>query len=122
MQQLALDIAAEHFSKREKLIIKRLGEFRTIDADIAHQERLSRGIGLRHQPSVTVSPSREDDPRVLEMLKEPLSDTQAAIAATIAKYVTPEKFRYSGIVGGRKCIGSHVLRRCRRGLPDTRRC
>lgn len=64
-KQMGLDLEIESFSKREKFLIKRLKEHRTIDAEIAVQDRLARGIGLVHEPRVTAAAPERDYMRYL---------------------------------------------------------
>lgn len=86
-QQVEFDLGVETFSKREQRIIERLKEFRTIDADIRLQERLSQGIGLIHEPRITPMAQQQDLLHLYRFVSD-LSDQEREIAATVQQFVS----------------------------------
>lgn len=98
MDQITLDLDVESFSKREKLIVQRLKEYRTMDADIRLQERLSCGIGLKHQPSASAKPPERDYLPMLSHLPSEISGEEQEVAATVARYISKDEFRYASSI------------------------
>lgn len=88
-----LDIDVETLTRREKFIIKRLREYRTIDADIKVQERLMRGIGLLNEPRITAAPlSKQDYMRYLCRVGVKLTDDEKEIVDAMKRYINPLDF------------------------------
>jgi len=85
--QQTFDLDTETFSEREKLIIKRLGEYRTIDADIRRQERIISGELTNCLPPISIRRADEDDIGVLASLQEPVSDNLAHISKVVGEHV-----------------------------------
>jgi hypothetical protein len=93
---MELGIEAEKFTEREKKIRALLKEYRTIDRRIEYFERLAKGDGLVHQPSVTAAPPIEDDAWLLvQRATEPLSEAQEHMVSVVQKYLSPSGFTYA---------------------------
>ena len=67
--QSTFDLDVESFTEREKLIIKRLREYRTVDADIRRQERIISGELSNVSLSITIRPPDEDERDVIQDLE-----------------------------------------------------
>ncbi|MCL6445788.1 MAG: hypothetical protein K6T83_20460 [Alicyclobacillus sp.] len=80
----------ETLSERNKFLIKRLREFRTIEADIRVQERLMRGVGLLHEPRITSAPPVVD--RMQELATIELSPREKELVDTLRRYVSLADF------------------------------
>lgn len=71
----------------EKRIKSLLREYRTLPAKIKLYERLSRGIGLVHEPRITAAPPTPDYQHLIAHVA-PLSKAQQSIADTVRTYVS----------------------------------
>ncbi|GMA64738.1 hypothetical protein NZD89_05120 [Alicyclobacillus fastidiosus] len=92
LEQQSFELEAVYFSDRERFLIERLREFRTIDVEIAIQERKMRGIGLIHEPRITPKGPEED--YLAYHLPSELTEHQQETKAIIERHVRPEEFRY----------------------------
>lgn len=79
--QSSLDLDDERYSKREEWLIERLREFRTIDAYIRTAKRLSDGIGLTHEPNITMRPEARDYMPILNEVARRLQEGDSAVIA-----------------------------------------
>ncbi|MFB5189055.1 hypothetical protein [Alicyclobacillus fastidiosus] len=95
-EQMTLDIDAESFTVRERLIIQRLHEYRTIDRDIRQQERIISGELTRCNICTSFSGPSEDDPAVLAALRtQEMSEGFHYIAQSVGKAVDMSDRRYA---------------------------
>ena len=82
--QTSLDIDAESYTAREEWIKKRLAEYRTIDAYIRTAKRLADGIGLVHEPNITMRPEARDYMPILNDVARRLQEGDSAVIALAA--------------------------------------
>ncbi|WAH38602.1 hypothetical protein [Alicyclobacillus dauci] len=95
-KQETFDLEVESFSDREKLIIRRLREFYTIDRDIREAEEWARGDNLPFEPSITASAPRDDDPIVRRILQHDVLPPEAQkVVNSVQTYVSPDEFHYA---------------------------
>lgn len=111
-QQMDLDIAVETFSERERRLIEKLREFRTIDVDIEANRRLVNGIGLINEPRITPKAPERDYLPMLKYINVKRTQAEMEIAATVERYVNPSNF------GARYATASRVARRLRETFSD----
>lgn len=91
-KQQEFELGAEHFSDRERFLIQRLREFRTIDVEIAIQERKMRGIGLIHEPRITPKGPEADYLRYLGHLPNELTEQQHEDKTIIERHLSSGEF------------------------------
>ena len=101
--QSTFDLDAETFSEREKLIIRRLGEYRTVDADIRRQQRIISGELTNVSISVTIRPPDEDERDVMQDLDaerwgvdiDRKSEAYREMAKVVKKHVNMDRALYT---------------------------
>jgi len=94
--QTQLDIDVETFSDREKIITKRLREYRTIDRDIRAQQRIVSGAMTRCLPSLSPAPVPEDDIDILASLRtQEMTDGFRSMVQAVSKNVDMKNAKYA---------------------------
>ena len=101
---LELDIEAH--SDVEKRIKALLRDYRTMPAQIKLYERMSKGIGLIHEPRITAAPPKPDYKHLISEVA-PLSETEQRIADAVQGYVITST------------LGSRMQRSGRRGTESS---